>query len=82
MNHLQDLTRPRSSASTTAVQRLLKGRTSIIIAHRLGTVQQVDEIMVLADGEIQEHGERNQLVQDPDSVFSQLLKTGLEETIQ
>ena len=62
----------------SAVQRLLKGRTSIIIAHRLGTVQQVDEIMILADGEIQEHGERKQLVQDPDSVFSQLLKTGLE----
>ena len=65
-----------------AVQRLLKGRTSIIIAHRLGTVQQVDEIMVLADGEIREHGERNQLVQDPDSVFSQLLRTGLEEMTQ
>jgi ABC-type multidrug transport system fused ATPase/permease subunit len=65
-----------------AVQRLLKGRTSIIIAHRLGTVQQVDEIMVLADGEIREHGERKRLVQDPDSVFSQLLKTGLEEMTQ
>ena len=65
----------------SAVQRLLKGRTSIIIAHRLGTVQQVDEIMVLADGEIQEHGDRKRLVQDPDSVFSQLLKTGLEEVI-
>ena len=65
----------------SAVQRLLKGRTSIIIAHRLGTVQQVDEIMVLADGEIREHGDRNRLVQDPDSVFSQLLKTGLEEVI-
>ena len=64
-----------------AVQRLLRGRTSIIIAHRLGTVQQVDEIMVLADGEIREHGERTRLVQDPDSVFSQLLKTGLEEVI-
>ena len=62
-----------------AVQRLLKGRTSIIIAHRLGTVQQVDEIMILANGEIREYGERNQLVQNPDSVFSQLLKTGLEE---
>ena len=62
----------------SAVQRLLKGRTSIIIAHRLGTVQQVDEIMILADGEIQEHGERKQLVQDPDSVFSRLLRTGLE----
>ena len=65
-----------------AVQRLLRGRTSIIIAHRLGTVQQVDEIMILADGEIREHGERKRLVQDPDSLFSQLLKTGLEETIQ
>jgi ABC-type multidrug transport system fused ATPase/permease subunit len=64
-----------------AVQRLLKGRTSIIIAHRLGTVQQVDDIMVLADGEIREHGERTRLIQDPDSVFSQLLKTGLEEVI-
>ena len=61
-----------------AVQRLLKGRTSIIIAHRLGTVQQVDEIMILADGEIREHGERKQLVQEPDSLFSQLLRTGLE----
>ena len=66
----------------SAVQRLLKGRTSIIIAHRLGTVQQVDDIMVLADGEIREHGERKRLVQNPDSVFSQLLKTGLEETMQ
>lgn len=65
-----------------AVQRLLKGRTSIIIAHRLGTVQQVDEIMILSNGKIQEHGERNKLTEDPDSVFSQLLKTGLEEMIQ
>jgi len=66
-----------------AVQRLLKGRTSIIIAHRLGTVQQVDEIMVLADGEILEHGERKRLIQDPGSIFSQLLKTGgLEEMTQ
>ena len=65
-----------------AVQRLLRGRTSIIIAHRLGTVQQVDDIMILADGEIQEYGERQQLVRNPDSVFSGLLKTGLEEVTQ
>ena len=39
-----------------AVQQLLQGRTSIIIAHRLGTVQQVDDVMILADGEIQEYG--------------------------
>ena len=65
-----------------AVQRLLKNRTSIIIAHRLGTVQQVDDIMILADGEIQEYGKRDQLVRNPDSLFSGLLKTGLEEVIQ
>ena len=65
-----------------AVRRLLKGRTSIIIAHRLGTVQQVDEIMILADGEIEEYDERKRLVRNPDSIFSQLLKTGLEEMIQ
>ncbi len=65
-----------------AVQRLLRGRTSIIIAHRLGTVQQVDDIMILADGEIQEYGERTHLVRNPDSIFSGLLKTGLEEVIQ
>ena len=65
-----------------AVQRLLKNRTSIIIAHRLGTVQQVDDIMILSDGEIQEYGKREQLVRNPDSIFSGLLKTGLEEVIQ
>ena len=65
-----------------AVQRLLRDRTSIIIAHRLGTVQQVDDIMILADGEIQEYGKREQLVRNPDSIFSGLLKTGLEEVIQ
>ena len=65
-----------------AVQRLLKDRTSIIIAHRLGTVQQVDDIMILSDGEIQEYGKREQLVRNPDSIFSGLLKTGLEEVIQ
>ena len=65
----------------SAVQKLLHNRTGIIIAHRLGTVQRVDEIMILEDGEIREHGERTQLVEDPDSRFSQLLKTGLEEVV-
>ena len=64
-----------------AVQKLLHNRTGIIIAHRLGTVERVNEIMILEDGEIQEHGEREHLVQDPSSRFSQLLKVGLEEVI-
>ena len=64
-----------------AVQKLLHNRTGIIIAHRLGTVERVNEIMILEDGEIREHGEREHLVQNPNSRFSQLLKTGLEEVI-
>ncbi len=64
-----------------AVQKLLRNRTGIIIAHRLGTVERVNEIMILEDGEIREHGEREHLVGDPNSRFSQLLKTGLEEVI-
>ena len=64
-----------------AVQKLLRNRTGIIIAHRLGTVERVNEIMILEDGEIREHGEREHLVRDPNSRFAQLLKTGLEEVI-
>ena len=61
-----------------ALQKLLQGRTSIIIAHRLGTLQRVDEIMILEDGHIREYGDRQALVADPQSRFSQLLSAGLE----
>ncbi|MGA7732915.1 MAG: ABC transporter ATP-binding protein [Chloroflexia bacterium] len=64
-----------------AVERLLRNRTGIIIAHRLNTVQRADEIMILENGEIVEHGERVTLVADPTSRFSRLLRTGLEEVL-
>ena len=63
------------------VSRLLQGRTAIIIAHRLSTVQKVDQIMILEDGVISEHDERSRLVEDPESMFAQLLRNGLEETL-
>lgn len=64
-----------------AVDKLLAGRTGIIIAHRLGTVQRVDQIMILEDGRVRESGAREQLVRDPDSRFSQLLRVGMEEAL-
>ena len=64
-----------------AVDRLLANRTGIVIAHRLGTVQRTDEIMILEDGRIAEHGPRLALVNDPDSRFHHLLQTGLEEVM-
>jgi ABC-type multidrug transport system fused ATPase/permease subunit len=64
-----------------AVHSLLGGRTGIIIAHRLATVQHVDKIMVLEDGDICELGERATLAADPESRFATLLRTGLEAVL-
>jgi ATP-binding cassette subfamily B protein len=62
-----------------AISRLLRGRTAIVIAHRLSTVQRADEIMVLEDGRIGEHGSRRALANDPASRFYSLLQAGLTE---
>ena len=64
-----------------AVDKLVQNRTAIIVAHRLGTVERADDILILEDGEICEFGERLQLVGDPDSRFYHLLETGLEEVL-
>jgi ABC-type multidrug transport system fused ATPase/permease subunit len=64
-----------------AVDKLMRGRTGIIIAHRLATVQRADEIMILDRGRIAEHGPREALIADPGSRFSQLLKVGMEEVL-
>jgi len=64
-----------------AIDRLLRDRTAIIIAHRLGTVQRADEIMILERGSIAEHGPRAALAIDTGSRFAQLLRTGLEEVL-
>lgn len=65
-----------------AVRTLLKGRTAIVIAHRLATVEHVDEIMILDGGRVLEHGPRAQLAADPHSRFAHLLRTGgIEEVL-
>ncbi len=64
-----------------AVARLLAGRTGIVIAHRLGTVARVDSILIVEDGRCREHGPRAALAADPESEFSRLLRTGLEDAL-
>jgi ATP-binding cassette, subfamily B, bacterial len=64
-----------------SITKLLYNRTGIIIAHRLGTVQRSDTIMILSDGQIIEHGPRITLAADANSHFSHLLQTGLEEVL-
>lgn len=45
-----------------ALGRLMKGRTTLVIAHRLSTVESADCIMVLRDGEVVETGRHTELV--------------------
>jgi ATP-binding cassette subfamily B protein len=59
-----------------AVEKLLQGRTAIIIAHRLATLQQVDQILLLDQGAIAELGPREALAADPHSAFHRLLRIG------
>ena len=60
------------------VERSARTRTAIIVAHRLATVQRADEILILEDGQVREHGGRVELANDPSSRYAGLLRTGLE----
>ncbi|MAF11806.1 helicase [Candidatus Poribacteria bacterium] len=64
-----------------AIDHLLRDRTAIIIAHRLATIQRVDEVMILKEGRVREHGKRVNLAADPQSQFSHLLRTGAEAAL-
>jgi len=64
-----------------AVDKLLENRTAIIIAHRLATVKRADQIMILENGHIVEHGPREWLLTNASSRFFQLMQTGMEEVL-
>src|SRR5439155_9642560 len=58
-----------------AIDRLLEGRTGIVIAHRLATIQRVDHVLILDERGVREWGRRETLAVDPTSAFSALLRT-------
>jgi len=71
---------PATEASLShAVDRLLAGRTAVIVAHRLETVRRVDEILVLEDGHIQELGDRTALTKNGLSHYAKLLSMDQKE---
>jgi ATP-binding cassette subfamily B protein/subfamily B ATP-binding cassette protein MsbA len=55
-----------------ALERLMRGRTTIIIAHRLSTVRSADQIVVLEEKSIREQGTHGQLMQLPDGLYRRL----------
>lgn len=61
-----------------ALQVLMQGRTSIIIAHRLATIKNVDTIYVLNDGEIVESGSHETLLANNQGIYTNFVKMQLE----
>lgn len=61
-----------------AIDMLLAGRTAIVIAHRLATIQRANQVIVMVDGQIAEWGDRAALADDPSSHFAEMLRTGHE----
>ncbi len=55
------------------IQRILKGRTSIVIAHRLSTIRNSDRILVLSGGRLVEQGKHQELI-DQDGLYANLYK--------
>ena len=55
-----------------ALNRLMKGRTSIVVAHRLSTIAGMDKIVVLEDGKIMEQGSHEALLKNKRGSYSRL----------
>lgn len=62
-----------------ALDELMKGRTTIIIAHRLATIRKVDRIYVLKDGEIVEQGKHEDLALQDGGFYANLVRLQLAE---
>jgi len=56
----------------TALETLMRGRTSFVIAHRLSTVTNADGILVLKDGRIVESGTHAALMSRPNGLYQHL----------
>lgn len=65
-----------------ATQRITQGRTSIIIAHRLATIQQADKIIVLDKGQIMEQGTHAELLQIENGFYNALYHAQFFDPLQ
>src|SRR6185295_245571 len=62
-----------------ALANLMKGRTTLVIAHRLATVRRADRIVVLDGGEVREVGTHEELLRKPGGLYSRLYELQFSE---
>lgn len=60
------------SLVTAASDKMMKGRTSIVVAHRLSTIQNADKILVMHKGVIRESGSHQELIQQENGLYKKL----------
>lgn len=58
----------------SAVEELMRGRTTIIIAHRLATIRKADKIAIIQNGSVVESGSHDSLQADKNGIYNHLLK--------
>lgn len=63
-----------------SLRKITEGKTSLFIAHRLSTVVDADEIIVLENGGVSERGSHHELLNNPDSYYSYLWQKQNETT--
>lgn len=63
-----------------AIEKMMKGRTSIVIAHRLSTIQKANKIIVMDKGEIKEQGTHEELLQH-EGFYTQLYRMQYKEVV-
>ena len=62
----------------SSLSELSKGRTTLVVAHRLSTVKNADEILVITDGLVSERGTHDQLVQS-NGLYAELYRYQFRE---
>ncbi|MGI4820588.1 MAG: ABC transporter ATP-binding protein [Janthinobacterium lividum] len=66
------------NAILDSLQRVMKNRTSLIISHRVSSVKLADEILVLDDGKIVQHGSHAALMAEPEGLYRALYERQLQ----
>ncbi|HCD53179.1 MAG TPA: antibiotic ABC transporter ATP-binding protein [Balneolaceae bacterium] len=64
-----------------ASEKMMKGRTSIVIAHRLATIQHADTILVMHKGEIREKGSHQELLKQEKGLYKKLYELQYKDQV-